>query len=178
MNHLSEEQLNEYLDHESQEHEEVESHLSTCGECTARLNSLQALFAELDSLPESPLSRDLAVPVMHRVSRPGVLPKWLTLTIVLQAGLALVISVTAIPFIIELTARSMPVLKFPSFAEIFIQLQTQWIMWLEMLSTWQAPAIPAIQIPELSSLAVLFTLAGVSMLWLIGNGLLLRNQIK
>jgi hypothetical protein len=178
MNHLSEEQLNEYLDHESKEWEEIELHVSICDECAARVNSLQALFAELDSLPELTLSRDLAATVMHRVSWSGVLPKWLTWTIILQAAAALVISVTAIPFIVELTTKSMPVLQFPSFVEIFIQLQTQWLTWLDMISTWQAPAIPAIPVPELSSLAILFTLAGVSMLWLIGNGLLLRNQIK
>lgn len=178
MNHLSEEQLNEYLDHESQEHEQIELHLSTCDECAARLDTLQTLFTELDSLPELTLSRDLAAPVMHKIGGHSVLPKWLTLTIALQAGLALITSVTATPFIVEFTTRSMPVLQIPSVTEIYIQAQTQWFTWLDMLSTWRVPAIPAIQIPDLSSLAILFTLAGVSMLWLIGNGLLLRNQIK
>ena len=52
MKHLTDEQLNEYLDHESQEHAQIESHLSACDECTVRLAALQTLFTELDSLPE------------------------------------------------------------------------------------------------------------------------------
>ena len=178
MNHLSEEQLNEYLDRESQEREFIESHLSSCDECAARFNSLHALFAELDSLPELTLSRDLAAPVTHRVGWSGVLPKWLTLTIALQAALALIASVNAVPFIIELTSEAIPVLQSPSIPEIFIQLQTQWLVWLDTLSSFQMPVIPTIAMPQFSSLVILFTLAGVSMLWLVGNGLLLRNQIK
>ena len=178
MNHLSEEQLNEYLDHESLEREFIESHLSSCDECTARLNSLQTLFTELNSLPELTLSRDLAAPVTHRVGWSGVLPKWLTLTIALQAALALIASVIAVPFIIELTSEAMPALQSPSIPEIFIQLQTQWLVWLDTLSSFQMPVIPTIAMPQFSSLVILFTLAGVSMLWLVGNGLLLRNQIK
>lgn len=178
MNHLSEAQLNEYLDHESQEREFIESHLSSCNECTAKLNSLQSLFTELDSLPELALSRDLAAPVVRRVGWSSVLPKWLTLTIALQAALALIASIIAAPFIIELTSEATFALQTPSFAEILIQLQMQWTTWLDTLSTFQMPVIPAIAMPQFSSLVILFTLAGASMLWLVGNGLLLRNQIK
>ncbi len=51
--HLTDEQLNEYLDNEStDERAQIESHLSSCDECAARLSTLQNLFAELESLPE------------------------------------------------------------------------------------------------------------------------------
>ncbi len=178
MNHLSEEQLNEFLDNESKEQNEIETHLSSCNECAARFNSLQALFTELDSLPELTLSRDLATAVTQRVGWSGVLPKWLTLTIALQAALALIASVIAVPFIIEFASESMPVLQSPSIPEILIQLQAQWITWLDTLSTFQMPVIPSIPTLQFSSLMILFTLAGASILWLVGNGLLLRNQIK
>lgn len=178
MNHLSEEQLNEYLDQESHEQHAIEAHLSSCNECTARFNSLQALFTELDSLAELELSHDLAAAVTQQVGWSGVLPKWLTLTIALQAALALIASVIAVPFIIEFTSDTLPVLQSPSIPEIFVQLQTQWITWLDKLSTFQMPFLPAIPTLQFSSLVILFTLAGVSILWLVGNGLLLRNQIK
>ena len=62
--HLTDEQLNEYLDNETNERVQIETHLSSCGECAARLSTLQALFTELDSLPEVALTKSLlpAVP--------------------------------------------------------------------------------------------------------------------
>ena len=42
--HLTEEELNEYLDNEIQDRARVELHLSACQECAARLSTLQALF--------------------------------------------------------------------------------------------------------------------------------------
>ena len=178
MTHLSEEQLNEYLDNESQDRARIELHLSSCNECTSRLTVLQTLFAELDSLPELALSHDLAAAVMQRVGRFGVLPKWLTLTIALQAAIAMITALIAAPFIIEFISEIIPVMQTPSITEVFFQLQTQWMAWLELISTFQMPVIPTVSTPPLSSLVILFTLAGASMLWLVGNGLLLRNQIK
>jgi hypothetical protein len=178
MKHPSEEQLNEYLDHESKEREQIELHLSACDECTMRLTALQKLFSELDSLSELAVSRDLAEPVMRRVGGSGVLPKWLTLTIALQAALAVIITLIAAPFIIEFTAKTMPILQAPSVTGMIFQLQAQLGTWQETISTFQIPSLPAIPTPQFSSLMVLFTLAGASMLWLVGNGLLLKNQIK
>jgi hypothetical protein len=178
MKHLSEEQLNEYLDDESREREQIELHLATCNECAARLDSLRALFNELDSLPELALSRDLAAPVMRTLSLPGQLPKWLTLTALLQTALALVAAFIAAPFIMEFASASVPVLQMPSLGDAYIQLQLQWNLWLDMLSTIQMPSMPEIPVMEMSSLMLMTTLVGVFMLWLVGNGLLLRNQIK
>ncbi len=178
MNHLGEEQLNEYLDHESQEREQIELHLSACDECAARLNSLQNLFNELDTLPELKLSHDLAAPVVRRLSLPNQLPTWLTLTVGLQALLAVIVGVTAAPFVIDFASTSLPVLQIPSFSETFFKIQIQWATWLGMFSNFQMPVMPQIPAMEISSIVVMFTLAAVSMLWLIGNGLLLRNQIK
>ncbi len=178
MNHLNDEQLNEYLDHESQERAHIEPHLAACEECGTRLAALQALFTDLDSLPDAVLSVDLAPAVLQRVSGSAVLPKWLTLTVALQAALAVMTALIAAPFIIEFASEAMPVLEMPSITETFFELQTQWMVWLDTLSTFQIPVIPEIPTPQFSSLVILFTLAGTSMFWLVGNGLLLRNQIK
>lgn len=178
MKHLSEEQLNEYLDQESKEREQIELHLSACEECTKRLAALQRLFTELDSLPQLALSRDLVEPIMRRVSGFSVLPKWLTLTITLQAALAVITTWVAAPFILEFTAESLQLSQLPSITEMIFQLQTQLGAWQETISTFQMPVLPVIPTPQFSSLVILCTLAGASMLWLVGNGLLLRNQIK
>jgi len=171
--HLTEEQLNEYLDNESTERAVVEAHLSSCDECAARLSTLQNLFTELDSLPELELTRDLAAPFIPRPSLPAQLPKFLTLTVTLQAAAALVVSILAAPFFIKV----LPAIEMPSFGKVFIQIQSQWTAWLDVLSNIQMPTIPTFSF-ELSSLYLMSALVAVSMLWLVGNGLLLRNPTK
>jgi hypothetical protein len=171
--HLTDDQLNEYLDHESSERVQIELHLDSCDECTARLSTLQDLFAEIESLPELALTKSLAAPFAPRPSLPAQLPAWLSLTVILQAAVALIALVIAAPFAIQL----LPVVELPSLSDAFIQLQSQWTTWLDMLSQFQLPTFPTISF-ELSSLYLMSALAVVSVFWLVGNGLLLRNQIK
>jgi anti-sigma factor RsiW len=171
--HPSEEQLNEYLDNESINRIQIESHLASCDECAARLTTLQHLFAEIESLPEAELSRSLAAPFLRTRSLPAQLPAWLPLTVTLQAAIALVSLIVAAPFLIQL----LPAIETPSLSKMLIQLQTQWTAWLDLLSQIHMPSLPAFSF-ELSSLYLMATLVVVSMLWLVGNGLLLRNQIK
>ena len=172
--HLTEDQLNEYLDEATTERAHIEAHLSSCSECTARLSTLQNLFTELDSLPELELTRDLAVPFTLRPSLPIQLPKFLTLTAFLQAAVALAALIVAIPFVSAL----LPQIETPSFTKLFFQIQSQWTVWLDQLSTLNLPTFQPINLPTLEISSLLFTLAGVSVLWILVNGLLLRNQMK
>ena len=171
--HLTDDQLNEYLDEATTEHVQIEAHLSSCDECAARLSTLQNVFTELDSLPELELTKSLAAPFTLRPSLPAQLPKFLTLTVTLQAAVALTAIILAVPFI----AQFIPVLELSSLSNVPIQLQTQWTIWLNMLSQFQFPTLSAFTV-EISSIYLMSALAGVFMLWLVGNGLLLRNQIK
>ncbi len=171
--HVTDAQLNEYLDEATTERVQIEAHLSSCDECAARLSTLQNLFTELDSLPELELTKSLAAPFTLRPSLPARLPKFLKLTVTLQAAVALTAVIIAAPFIVQF----IPVLELSSLSNVFIQLQTQWTAWLDMLSQFQLPALPAIPF-ELSSIYLMSAVAGVFTLWLVGNGLLLRNQIK
>jgi len=180
--HVTDDQLNEYLDNESAERTQIESHLVICDGCAARLTALKTLFAEIESLPEIELTHNFAARFTPTPSLPPQLPRWLTLTATLQAALALVTVILAAPFI----ANLLPAIEIPSLTDIFLQMQSQWTAWLNALSTlrfdsWQAfqlPTLPQIPALEFSSLFIALTLAGVSMLWLVGNGLLLRNQMK
>jgi hypothetical protein len=171
--HLTDEQLNEYLDEATNERTQIESHLNSCDECAARLSTLQNLFAEIESLPEVELTRNFATPFTTPRSLPAQLPRFLTLTVILQAAIALIALIAAAPFVIQL----LPPIKTPSLSNIFIQLQIQWTTLLDTLLKFQMPTIPAFSI-ELSSLYLMSALVVVSMLWLVGNGLLLRNKIK
>jgi anti-sigma factor RsiW len=178
MIHLSDELLNEYLDDALTDRAPVDEHLAQCADCAARLATLQALFTRLSSLPEASLSRDLAAPVMLRVRGSGFLPRWLTLTVALQAALALVVLIVAAPFVIEFASSSMPALQPPSLTQTIVEVQSQWMTWLDALSQFEMPTLPVIPAADISSLSFLLALAAVSMLWLVGNGLLLKNQIK
>ena len=172
--HISDVQLNEYLDNESAARAQIETHLSSCDECAARFTALKTLFTEIASLPELELTHSIAARLAPTPSLQPQLPTWLTLTATLQAALALITVIAAAPFI----SRLLPAIQMPSLTDLFLQLQSQWTIWLDALSTFQLPTLPQIPTLEISSLVLALTLAGVSMLWLVGNGLLLRNQMK
>jgi hypothetical protein len=183
--HLTEEELNEYLDKEIQDRQQVELHLSVCQECAARLSTLQALFTEIESLPELALTRNISeahlwgtASFMGDRNLRTSLPHSLRLAVILQAALALLAIFIAAPFVIEFVSPYLTNLPMSSFTEVFIQIQSQWMAWLDMLSNFRLPTIPQIPDINLSSLPITFTLVIVSMLWLVGNGLLLRNHIK
>ena len=176
--HLTEDQLNEYLDNELADRAAAERHLAECADCAARLAALQALFVEIESLPEAELSRTLAARFTRTLDLPSPLPHSLRLTVTLQAAIALVSIVVAAPFVMQFVSPYFSNLEMPQFADVFIQAQSQWAAWLDMLSQLQLPTIPEIPVVEVSSLVITLTLASASILWLVGNGLLFRNQIK
>ena len=178
MNHLTDELLNEYLDNELADRAPVEQHLSTCAVCAARLAALQALFTELDSLPEETLTRPIASRLALPSNLPAALPRSLRLAVTLQAALAVIAIIVAAPFVMELVSPYLVNVQMPSLAEIIFQAQSQWFAWLDLLSQVQLTTLPEIPVVEISSLYIALTLAGMSILWLIGNGLLLRNHIK
>jgi hypothetical protein len=177
--HLTDVQLNEYLDNELVDRAHADLHLSSCDECTARLSALQALFNEIEALPEIALTRDLAAPVTRRVSRQGAapaVPRSLRLTVTLQAALTVIAIIFAAPIVMQFFSPYLSRVEPPSFPDMFLQLQTQWTSWLDRLSQFQIPTMPEIPVIELSGWFIMLMVAGVSVLWLVGNRLLLRNQ--
>lgn len=171
--HLTDEQLNEYLDNETNEREQIELHLNSCNECSLRFSDLQNLFLELDSLPDLQLTRDLST----RFASSGQLiqspPRWLTLTVFAQATLALIALFIAIP-----TFSTISTIELPSFTTWIFELQTIWNTWFDSISTIQLPSIPEFPIPILEMSSLLLMLAGVFVIWIFGNGILLINQIR
>ena len=172
--HISDVQLNEYLDNEIADRAHIESHLSSCGECAARLTALQSLFAELDSLPQATLSTNLAARFSSQGQLTPQLPRWLTLTATLQAAIALIALVVAAPFVMNL----LPPLETPSFTEVLIQLQSQWLTMFNTITNYQLPNLPQLPPLQIPTITLSLALAGASLLWLVGNGLLLRNKVR
>ncbi len=78
MSHLTEEQLNEFVDHllTGAEAEEVEHHLLECAICQKKADELQQVFAALAGLAEVPFQMDLATRLQHLLEPPlQILPE-------------------------------------------------------------------------------------------------------
>ena len=176
--HLTDEQLNEYLDGETADPAQMELHLAVCTDCTRRLSEMEALFGEIESLPELGISPGFSARFMPVRSEPAGLPRSLTLTMMVQAALAVLVIIISAPFVIRFVSSYAPGLSIPSFVDVFLQVQTVWMAWLDTLSTLSFPTLPEIPVVNVSSLVTIFMVVGVSLLWLLGNGLLLRNQMK
>ena len=169
--HLTDEQLNEYLDNETAERAMIEAHLAACHECAARLSALQALFAELDSLPDMELTHSLAARFVTTPSLASQPPAWLTLTATLQAVVAVLALVVASPFVIRL----LPVFPTLSIADLLLKAESLWLGMLALLASFRLPALPQLALPELPNLVLASVLLASSLLWLVGNGLLLKR---
>ena len=173
--HLTDEQLNEYLDGETTGRILIEAHLASCADCAARLAAFQALFAEIESLPDV----DLPHSITARLSPsrlPAPLPRSLRLTVILQAALALTAMIVAAPFIAEFASPFLARVQPPTLLELWFIVEAQWTAWLHMLSALHLPSLPQLPAFELSSLVLALSLAGASVIWLVGNGLLLKKR--
>jgi hypothetical protein len=78
--HLTDEQLNEYLDHETNDRAQIELHLASCPDCVARLHTLQELFSAIESLPDVAISPGFASRLASSLRPASQLPRSLWLT--------------------------------------------------------------------------------------------------
>jgi len=96
----------------------------------------------------------------------------------LQGVAAISVIILAAPFVGQFISPYLLEIQSLSFADMFLPVQSQWTAWLDLLSQFQVPTVPEFPVVELSSLFITIIVVGASLLWLIGNGLLLRNQVK
>ena len=189
MTHLDGDTLNEYLDSTlpTVRRAEVDSHLAACAECAARLASLRALFITLDSLPDLPLERDLSAHVITAIIRKSALQARLAqtaltpalrLAFAVQAILALIALAAAIPFAIQAiptgAASQLTTAFSTELVGIVTDLSTRWIATLESLRTFPNPLTTQPPLPALPMVELSLCLAAVTVLWLVGNSVLLR----
>jgi hypothetical protein len=190
MNHLDDLTLFSYLDAalDGREMSGARTHLAKCAFCQARLSAVQTMLAEVDALPDLPLERDLSKAVVatiqakqHPVAAPklGRVAGW---ALAVQALLGLVGVGVAVPLGLELVqAGSLPGVNWQA---LINQGQSLIIAnfsfnWGQMLAGVQA-MVPnnqaLIPLPTLSLVVVLPLLLAVTGLWVVGNGVLLRNS--
>ncbi len=174
MNHLTNDTLNQYLDHtlSAADQTAAAAHLDACPACRAELARLQDLFARLDAVAELPLSTDLTAQIMAALPPepepdPASWPVWV---MVLQTAVSLILTATLWPTIAALLAQAGQTTRaflaasaptWPTWASI-----TAWLATL----TAQRPDLPVLNLPAVQwGLLVGLTL----LLWLVTNRLLL-----
>jgi len=166
MNHLMEDQLNEYLDGELEAGslESAEAHLAACAMCRDRLEELNSMTKALAGLPEESPSIDLAASVMRKLPEAKMRLGW-KLALAAQAGVILgllLLIPTAIlprwdiPNFEALPAIILPILELPRI-------------------TLPSVSLPALDLEPTSS-QLIFLAASALLLWGVGNALLLRRR--
>ena len=193
MNHLTENQLNEYLDNllDEQTRQSVEIHLSQCADCRNRVEALKQIFADLDNLPEIPLPRDLTPDILAKLPQEEPVRVW-TRAFAAQWGLVVgtlvwlgiqLIPLVGIP---QFTLPKFPIINFEALFTRLLTIRFPTPDFQLALIKYQLPPVH-FQLPALTPLtvfnlgfqpstALIATLAiSALLLGVVGNIILLRS---
>jgi anti-sigma factor RsiW len=177
MKHLTEDQLQEYLDQTLPfgVRRRAEAHLASCDTCAGRLEELKVVFAGLATLPERRLSRDLSAAVLPRLRQPG--PRRWRPVFAAQNGAALGAFIwlageaaTAIQRI-ELSALVFKLARFLTLPGLrLIPLDFQFSL----------PSLPFNDFggAEISTFNLALLAVSAFVLWMAGNAALLRGRLN
>jgi len=189
MKHLTESQLNEYLDNtlNASARLEVDLHLQSCADCRARLDELQSLFTALAGLPEARLARDFSSNILSRL--PQKQPRIWTPFFAAQVGAALGMFIWLSTQITKFIPTDFSALRFPQFSIPTFPPSTPHFPLPTLYSLFSNPyslftilrppfSIPTFNLPafQLSTFQVAFVSIGALALWVTGNVTLLRNR--
>lgn len=181
MKHLSENELNTYLDDMLAETERqgLEAHLAACPACQERFRDLQLVFESLAALPQARLSRDLTPAVLSQLP-PRRLLFARSRSIAIQLGAVLGVSVWSAMQLVQ-------AVRLPS---LDLLLRFLWVRLPEVsLQTLGLPAfrLPPLELPALSppAIGVQFTsveaavvILSAFLLGVVGNLTLLRRRAQ
>ncbi len=175
MNHLAEETLNEYLDDAlpPKARADAEAHLNECADCATRLAELTQLFDALASLPDLGLARDLSASVTQRLTPWPSLPRPIQWVVALQFAAALTALIAALPFLQTMFIFNVPTFTPPTLPDL-LMLFDQTVTSVQFFFAQISLPEPSLTI-NLSSLFITVTVFSVTLLWLVGNGLLLHR---
>jgi len=185
MNHHDEWTLQEYLDGvlADEDRERLELHLAQCDDCAADFASLKVLYSELERLPDEPLAHDISARVIRSLALKEDRKPHLYLVLMAQLAVAIIVLAAIWPRIsLELVNRYSfaqllePLRKLaelPAQGILFTREFLNWIhfQWIATLS------MPAIDWP-ITGLPLALAVGGMTLLWLLGNGLLLREPVN
>ncbi|RMG98952.1 MAG: hypothetical protein D6706_06400 [Chloroflexi bacterium] len=179
MTHLTEQQINEYLDGEldAATRLDVERHLAACVVCRQTMNELQTVFNMLDALPEISPSTDLTSRVLNELA-PQPIPGW-WLLLAGQAFAAALLLRVLWPAVQTAVNLGMPYLKplftftWPSLSpDLLFQLVREWVTAVSLYLEQFAVTPPSFSLPPTQWGFLVLT---AFVVWLAGNHILLQN---
>jgi len=173
MNHLTETQLNEYLDGEldAPARAVADEHLSACDSCRRSLADIETATSLLTSLPDEPLAHNLAPSVLANLPRPRLALGW-KFVLAAQAGVGIGVSILVVSNLL---------LRFDP--------RTWLAQTIAILDKIKIPSIPAplftihhspftihsLGIQATTANLIFLTLSAL-LLWSVGNAILLRGR--
>jgi hypothetical protein len=180
--HHDEWSLQEYLDDvlADEDRERLELHLAQCDECIAKYASLQYLYSEMERLPDEPLAHDISARVIRSLALKEDRKPRLHRVLTAQLAAVIIVFIAIWPKIsLELVNRYSlvqllePLRKLAELPAQGILFMREFINWIH--SQWIATlSMPAIDWP-ITGLPLALAVAGMILLWLLGNGFLLRH---
>jgi len=181
--HHDEWSLQEYLDGvlTDEDRERLELHLAGCDDCAAQFASLKFLFLEMERLSDEPLTHDISVRVIRSLALKEDRKPHLYLVLMAQLAVAIIVFAAIWPRIsLELVNRYSlsqllePLRKLAELPAQGILFTREFLNWIHI--QWIATlSMPAIDWP-ITGLPLALAVGGITLLWLLGNGLLLRQS--
>jgi len=181
-NHLDEWSLQEYLDDVLAEdsRERLEVHLVECDDCATKFASLKHLYSEMERLPDEPLAHDLSARVIRSLTLKEDRKPHLHRVLAAQLAAAIIVLLAIWPRIsLELGGRYSlvqllePLRKFAELSTQGILLVREFLNWI--YASWTTTlSMPTIDWP-ITGLSLALAVGAMTLLWLLGNGLLLRE---
>lgn len=174
MIHIDEFVLNEYADEAlpTAEAEAVAWHLAVCPACQARLAALQTLFATLENVAEVPITADLSQKILAEIEPQSWW--WARWVIAAQVITAVLLAMLLWPATETWFTPSASLAD--EVTAWWAQLSLYWDeVWVGATAVWEQgqTATPSLNLPTEQWL----WLMGLALLvWLVGNGLLLKPQ--
>jgi anti-sigma factor RsiW len=175
MNHLTEIQINEYLDAilDADARRQADAHLAACPGCRGKLDELRNLFAALESVPDQALARDLTPGVLRRLNDRGERSPWRVI-LPAQAALAFVLLVWLLAALPVSPISWLHAIGDFDPGRLTRPLAEAWAA----VNAWQA-ALPARTAPSFQPGAAVWAALGLAGLaFVMGNLLFLRGNGK
>ncbi len=184
-NHPLENIFQEFLDQELaiSDKKEFEDHIKNCSECKAKLNSLERLYLQIEGISEKSLSRDFSSEIIGKIeSQSNIIspfPRWVVFTQILVTVIVIVtiFSFLTINYDFSIFSR----IQFtwasnvqPFFNSISNGLNNLYHSLLEFDLTFSNSSFFSSS-NFLSSGYILLLTISASLVWIVGNKLLLSN---
>ncbi|MEE8121154.1 MAG: zf-HC2 domain-containing protein [Anaerolineales bacterium] len=180
--HLDDWFLQEYLDDVLADdgRERLEVHLAECDDCAVKFASLKYLYSEMERLPDELLAHDLSARVVRSLSQKEDRKPTLQQVLAAQLAAAIIVLLASWPRI-SLEIGSMyslvqllePLRKFADLSALGILPVREFLNWIQ--AQWIVTfSMPAIDWP-ITGLPLALAVGAMILLWLLGNGFLLRQ---